>query len=375
MLALSPVVSGGVMDLVNWEETPVGGAHIKMTEFAFMQRPDWKKADTDQIAAYICHRYRDGSPTTRSWFDSAELFRAAYVLALRYPVASEDRRKWQHIALVAAKRSISQDPETIYIAFDCVLDLKAGDKYLCSKLVEVFEDTLATASHPAIPLFSIYCVYSTIGDTDCARDALEYAYQLCPKDALVAGHIVRSRRDDGQVSRAREVVFGRDSGATSAEETLRLASLAQNDQAIAEQYVTEDNPEEARKALERAWSNLQRIRELRRGGNIVIPPTLCLQRNRCATDIGLIVYDRGNPAQAIHWLKASLTDGPFVKMLGYDLRLAEKLMRNPSERDMVIRYLEVARKCGPMHINVRASKLLQDLKASDGPPLSENAAK
>ncbi len=365
IVALCPLVWGGVMDLINWNETPVGGAHIKMTEFAFMERPDWEKANADEIAAYIQQRSANGSPTTDNWFESAELFRAAYVLAKRLPVSSEDRRRWLDVALAAAQRSIKQDSETVYLGFDCVLDMEPADEYLCARLLKLFEDELVVASRPAIPLFNIYCLHRAAGNADCATIALERAYQLCPKDPLVGAQVIRSRTDAGQVPQAMQAVLAQDFAGAVNDPTVKLALLADKEEKIAELDLLGGDRVKAQEHYQNAWSSLEEIAQLQRAGQIVIPPAVCLQRNRCATSLGLLWFEKGNIGQATAWLKSSSTDGEFLRMMGYDLRLAEKLAGEPSAKEEVIRYLEVARACGPEHAKTRADKLLQDLKATD----------
>ncbi|MCD6326429.1 hypothetical protein J7M28_02595 [bacterium] len=87
-----------------------------------------------------------------------------------------------------------------------------------------------------------------------------------------------------------------------------------------------------------------------------------LNRNKCATAMGLAAFQKGDVKGATKWLKASLMDGQFVIMLGYDLRQAEQLVHEPSAREDVIRYLEVARLHGPDETNPEAEKLLLSIK-------------
>ncbi|MBN1593702.1 MAG: tetratricopeptide repeat protein [Candidatus Coatesbacteria bacterium] len=306
--------SESLRDRINWDATPVQLALDKMMEFKPLERPKWAKEETAKIAESVDGHFRGGKPTTENWFDSAELFDAAYILAGRFSADSEDARKYSDLALHAARLSVEQDRETVSMAFGFPkINESPTREYVCGELLKIFRDDLKTAPHPAIPLFNIYCVYQNLGDADLAHESLEKAHDLCPLDSMIAPYMIRYLEGIGDFDRADKIhdeVFGR----RPTEETLGLSHDASEAERSAERFRRERKPEQALEALGRAWAIFEKIEEMRRNGRVIIPPTIGLSRNRVATLIGLIHSEMGNLEQAIKWLTTISSGATAIKL-------------------------------------------------------------
>ena len=353
----------------NWDEFPVVAADVKIVPPKLVGRPDWDRLSATEALRYIREREANGVPTTGHWFESAELFRAAYALARRYPEGSKQRQRWLQFAIAAARRSLRQDGDNIYLAYWCILTGELGkprrlqDALVCRELESEFTDRLRTTMFPALQLFNIYCVRKAMGDVEGARVALEDAYVLCPRDSMIAGELKSLREEMGDKAGADQIVLKLDYSKFASPQ-IRLLGEARKRIEIAEEAYRKGKLDEVLRNAREGWRLLQRASELLAGRPSKRVPTFGLCVNRCATLMGLCALDRGEVQVSLEWLSRSLSDDMFLPICGYDLRLVRRLVSEPPAGGACARYLNVVIKNARLALNKEeAQSLLVRLRA------------
>ncbi len=356
---------------LDWGKVPVFAAECKVNPFKLLSRPDWHKSTKEQTLAYVMARVKDMRPATDNWHDSAELFRAAYSLAMKCPKEQDGaRQQWIKLALAAARRSLAQDPDSTYLSFWCVLNggpelsRTAGlDPQVRDGLVALYKSYEKQSAFPALHLFNIYCVLNAAGDQKGARDALEDAYLLCPKDSAITSQLKGLREEMGDVSGAQQISPGSVTDALLVDHPSNtLSDFADQKLGLAENAFGRGRMTEAKQNFEKVWSALERIDQLRQKEGAVPFPETGLMRNNCATGLGLIAIGRGDTEGALVWLKRSDAKGMWLENIGYDLRLARKLSTVPSARQLLIPYLQKASRWGLPKSKEDAKQLLNQIQ-------------
>ena len=356
---------------LDWSKVPVFAADCKVDPFKLLSRPDWAKSTEAKMLAYVMARVKDMRPTTDNWYDSAELFRAAYSLAMKCPEGQDGaRQQWIRLALAAARRSLTQDPNCTYLSFWCVLNggpelsRTAGlDPQVRDGLVALYRSYEKQSRFPALHMFNIYCVLNAAGDQKGARDALEDAYLLCPNDSAITSQLKGLRAEMGDVSGAQQISPGSVTDALLVDHRSNtLSDFADQKLTLAEEALSTGRIAEAKRDFEKAWRTLERMEQLRQKEGAVPFPGTGMSRNKCATGLGLIAIGREDIPGAIEWLKRSDAKGMWLEKIGYDLRLARKLSTVPSAREAVITYLQKASRYGSPKSKEDVQKLLKQVE-------------
>ncbi len=358
--------------LMDWNVAPVYAAEIKFNPNKCLYR--WKKGyqlTKEELHAFVMARVKDMRPVTDNWFDSAELFWAAYSLAIKCPEGEDDaRQQWIKLALAAARRSLKQDPNNTHLARWCVLAsgprlqrIHNLDPQVSQVLVALYKSYEKTSLYPALHLYNIYCVLDATGDQKGARDALEDAYTLCPKDLVIVLELRSLREEMGDVSGAAEIEIVRGSFFIRQDTPIvNLVPFARDKLALAQEAYRVGRIAEAKRNFDKVWSALDKVKKLWRKKHKNVVPETGLMRNKCATGLGLIAIGRGDTEGALEWLKKSDAKGMWLEKIGYDLRLARKLSTVPSAREAVIAYLEKASSWGLPKSKEDAKQLLNQIQ-------------
>ena len=301
------------------------------------------------------------------WIGAGYAFGCAYLLASRDDLVGSRKEELLNTAILAVKRGLQRNPDSMVFPL-AISNLHHADRWFVRKLLKLFDQPELAFQHEAIRYHCLSLLHEALGNNNQAHEASETAYTLCPEDSVISNRIRTMRKRVGDYEGSLDAIAESEVQI----EPKRMSSIwrkAQDELDKAEVFAMSGDLESAALHCQKSWDTLDGLQAMKDDLKATGPVPLCLLRNKCATVRGLIAIEKADLKSAEGWLKASLTDGVFVKMMGYDLRLAEKLVLEPSARAKVIRYLEVAKLHGPDDTRTQAEKLLHEIKATDGPTI------
>ena len=362
--ALGAVVLGNVAasesDGPDEDRCPVTASHMAWMDLN-LGSIYYDNMTTAQKEADVARFYVDGEVITQGWIESAKLFRASFLLAIKQPLRSKARKHLLKIALKGAERCLQQKPDTMVIAL-APWKLRMPDEWFCRELLRIYSNRELHFEHEAVRAYCASLLYEALGERNSAWSSMEEAYLLAPEDSIVSCRIKRMRKNGGDFSGALDAI-AQSEPHNRPDSIPSLIDRANHEFDKAEVFLAAKNVEKALLHGQNCWESLDALEAMRSGDTGVTGMSLMgLRRNRCATVCGLAAFQKGDVEGAVKWLEASLTHGQFVKMLGYDLRLARKLSTVPSAREAVITYLQKASRYGLPKSKEDAQKLFKQVR-------------
>lgn len=346
-----------ILNLTAVAEQPIFRSLAERT--AARERPviDWSKAENEEIKAFVSDCLADTKTSCTEWFHFAGLFEAAYCLATRFAEDSPERRSWLDIAWDASERCRSMNPSAGCVS-SFIRDHDPVDEKFARRMLDALRAQDVEEKHRAAHEFDLSCLFHAIGDIQSSRAAIEIAYRLCPGDLLIASFARRVRTAMHDYAGALEILLAQESELAqnrfAKEDTFFSASRSLQ---IADLQLQIGQKDEALKRLRAVWSEVSSAEANAHGSS-----TLLL--NGCSTLLGLISFSDGDVPAAMRWLASSLIEPcRGLEWKGYDLRLAEQLMAEPSARADIVRYLEAAKGFGPTNAKAEADGLLKRVRA------------
>jgi len=343
----------------SWDETPVSCALRNWTETRNERDVKlWEDWSDEDFGAFIDEHYIDGRVVADDWFDSSLLFEASCYQAEDDEADSEARTRLLMIALKAAESTLKSNPNSIMISA-VVSRMEPIDEWFCGSILRLIQNPEMTSKYPALRQYNIYNLKKALGDQKAAREAIEDAYTMCPKDAVIKNSVRSMREDMNDLSGAAEVIKAEDEKPTM--EIWKISGEATNAQRMGDIHLKMGEHEKARTELLKAWETLDRLQKKKEELEFVGVPVVEMSRNRCATSLGLIALQKGDVEEARRWLKASLTHDMFMEYKGYDMRLVKKAVSTAALRAECIEYLKAASILGTDKMKDEAFSMLRKL--------------
>jgi len=360
----------------SWDETPVSCASTSWPDMCRERGvklwEDWSDAD---FQGFIDKHYVDQQVTTEDWFDSTLLFQASCFFAEDKKDDAEARAKLLMIALKAAERSLKQNPDAIEIS-QAASKMEPVDEWFCGTILRLIEHPDTAFKYPAIQQYNIYNLQKALGNQKAAAAAIEDAYTLCPKDAVIQNAAREMRTDAKDSSGAIEVVEADDGKPTL--EIWDISHQATNAQRLGDIHLKAGELDKSSTELLKAWDALDRVQEKKEDLAFVGVPIVEMSRNRCATSLGLIALQKRDVEETRRWLNASLTQDMFMEYKGYDMRLVKKTVAIDSLKPESIEYLKAASILGTDKMKDEAfamlRKLVPGIQKKDLPRVSPDAS-
>ena len=360
--APTPAVAAGE------DEAPVHASRMRATshfqEFYF----DRKTLDTGEcvplpeaeVTAYIGQRYADGKVLSTSWLDSYNLFRACCRLADRYPMESEKRRHWLNIALQAARKVFELNPQDTEVCFTTSL-YAIRDVWFCDELLRlVLGMPNETKAEKALKYFNMANVLRPKGEFELGLEFARKAAKLYPKDEEILHQLLwfekAQKKTDEAIETAKSLCDVEDAGGS---ECAELYLSVKCDVELGNLHLARGDRQEANQYYSDAWPKIERMYSLCKGY-----AWSKVERNECATGLGVIALAKGDADSALLWLKRSIDeDAPkdFLKYSGYDLRLVKALISKGLAPGECKRYLEAASSVGQEYQRAAAKRLLLEM--------------
>jgi len=303
----------------------------------------WKVEDgkeremTDaEIEAYINDRFDDGKPTTETWLDTYNLFRACSIRAGDKRTPRDDSKQWREMSLTAARTYFEQDPMGSLIAPWAAKYCK-NEKWFLDRLLAMYEAKLsAPPDERAVALYNIGRLLDGAGEYALAIEAYASARSLFPEDSYIKDSLKRSQEKAGDYEASLKTL-NKDKKPVDKESGPSIMKEARRNLEAAELLMKMGRDEKAQQTLEATWRMFGEAAALGMKEQHMANPL-----NQCATLLGLLALKNGDREKAIEWLKESFHEGPFSMFTGLDLRLVEKLMSDPSLHKLCERYLRLA---------------------------------
>ncbi len=358
----------------SWDETPVSCASTAWFDIARERGvKSWDELTDEQKTAIIDQHYVEGQLATQDWFESARLFDAACFLAEENADA-EARARLLMIALKAAEHTLKENPDVIEIGLTAS-GMEPIDEWFCGSILRLIQHPGTASKYPAIGQYNVYRLQKALGDQKAARAAIEDAYTMCPKDAVIGNAVREMRTKMKDFGGAIQVVTD-DEKPTM--EVWQISSEATNAQRMGDIHLKAGELDKASSELLKAWDALDRLQKKKEELEFVGVPIVEMSRNRCATSLGLIALQKGQVEEARRWLKASLTHDMFMEYKGYDVRLVKKAVSVPALKEECAEYLKAASVLGTDKMKEEAFSMLKKLcpgvQKKDLPGISPEAS-
>ena len=204
LMILLQIATPALSDSPTSASSPVDASGSRIFEtckewFYGMVTKDGKEVEmTDaELEAYINERFRDGKPTTETWLDTYNLFRACSIRAGDKREPRQDSRRWREMSLAAAGTCLEQDRLDVQIAPWAAKYCK-DEGWFCDRLLAMYQERLdGPPEQRAAALYNIGVVLEGTGNYALASEAYASAHNLFPDDPEILYWLQRCQKEQG----------------------------------------------------------------------------------------------------------------------------------------------------------------------------------